>query len=717
VVTKEAIRAQLERILESRQFVRSQSLSKFLRYVVEETIADRGPGIKEYVLGIEVFGRGENFDPRIDPIVRVQAAKVRSRLEEYYKSEGSEDPLIIEMPKGAYVPAFQARDQPQPALARKKVKPLGWKLALIGGAVLSGIVILVLTRPRAVIRAEELQQITFDRLATFPTISPDGRFVAYAADRAGRGDLDLYVQQVVGGAPLRLTTNEASDITPDFSPDGTRIVFRSHRGKGGIYLIATLGGQEQHLVDEGWNPRFSPNGEWIVYQGTSSKPMGDLYTIPANGGSPRLISTGDDMAITGAASPAPDGKAIIFLANRTEKDGTKTPDWWVVSAQGGKPQPTGLLPSLRAATLDVRHGAWFENAFIFSVQRNNLSNLWMVEMTPGSWLPKGSPRQITFGSAKETNARVARNGTLVFVNEHLLTHIWGIPVDFASAKITGSLIQLTSDLSLEPGSSADPPVFALAAGRLAFASSRSGNPDVWVKDIKSQVETQITKNPWPEDKPLLSPDGKWLCFRNRQKTKSDLYVIDLTKSVAAQICEDCGTPSAWSSDGKTIVSVSESKQAVVSIDRESGRSELLVDMAALHPGGDLRVLQAELSPTAHLLGIVVNDHIGFLAPFPRGLRSMENWITVTKNNGVESMHFSPDGKRLFYFIRTGSGMNLMSMPLGPDGRPAGQEVLMQQFPATDRLPWTTWISVSDGYLAVRLTESSSVNIWKAQLTR
>jgi hypothetical protein len=96
---------------------------------------------------------------------------------------------------------------------------------------------------------------------------------------------------------------------------------------------------------------------------------------------------------------------------------------------------------------------------------------------------------------------------------------------------------------------------------------------------------------------------------------------------------------------------------------------------------------------------------------------MEGWITITKNSGVESVHFSHDGRRLFYFLRTGAGRNRMSMPFATDGRPVAPEVLMRQFPSSGRLPWTTWISVSDSYLAVRLTESSSVISWKAQLTR
>src|SRR5215470_13176088 len=85
--TPEKVRAQLNRILASGIFASSQRLRKFLQFVVDRSIAGRGHEIKEYSLGIEVFERAADFDPRIDPIVRVQAAKLRSKLAEHYGGE------------------------------------------------------------------------------------------------------------------------------------------------------------------------------------------------------------------------------------------------------------------------------------------------------------------------------------------------------------------------------------------------------------------------------------------------------------------------------------------------------------------------------------------------------------------------------------------------------------------------------------------------------
>jgi TolB-like protein len=104
------IRTELETILSSRFFSTAVGQSRFLRFVIEETIQGRASLLKEYSIGVEAFGRGESFDPRQDSIVRVEARKLRSRLAEYYQAEGRRDPVRIDLPKGAYIPVFTKSD-------------------------------------------------------------------------------------------------------------------------------------------------------------------------------------------------------------------------------------------------------------------------------------------------------------------------------------------------------------------------------------------------------------------------------------------------------------------------------------------------------------------------------------------------------------------------------------------------------------------------------
>src|ERR1700738_1632541 len=109
----EAVRKQLERVLGSHGFVRNELLSRFLRVVVERHLEGRDGDLKESVIGVEVFGRKPAFDPKRDSTVRSEAGRLRARLAEYYAGEGSRDPVIIELPKGGYAPAFRNLGVPE----------------------------------------------------------------------------------------------------------------------------------------------------------------------------------------------------------------------------------------------------------------------------------------------------------------------------------------------------------------------------------------------------------------------------------------------------------------------------------------------------------------------------------------------------------------------------------------------------------------------------
>ena len=105
----EQVRTQLERILASALFVRSERLRRFLRFTVELTLSGKTDQIKEYALGRDVFDRNKNYDPRADSIVRVEARRLRKKLSEYYQEAGSLDPVSIEFPPGSYVPVFRLK--------------------------------------------------------------------------------------------------------------------------------------------------------------------------------------------------------------------------------------------------------------------------------------------------------------------------------------------------------------------------------------------------------------------------------------------------------------------------------------------------------------------------------------------------------------------------------------------------------------------------------
>jgi TolB-like protein/Flp pilus assembly protein TadD len=133
------VRAQLERILASPDLSQSESLGRLLTYVVTSKLEGKGDALKEYLIGVHAFGRGDSFDPKTDTIVRVQARRLRAKLTAYYEGPGEADPLVIELPKGSYVPSFGLRQSVVPKLFRR---PVPWRLvipAMVCAAVLGGV--------------------------------------------------------------------------------------------------------------------------------------------------------------------------------------------------------------------------------------------------------------------------------------------------------------------------------------------------------------------------------------------------------------------------------------------------------------------------------------------------------------------------------------------------------------------------------------------------
>jgi hypothetical protein len=168
------VRLQLERMLDSELFKRSERLSAFLRFVIEETLSGRGSTLKEQTLGSQLYGKGANFDGAADPIVRVDARRLRDKLREYY-AEFPEDAVVISLPKGSYLPAFTERLTADATRnARHAVTPTRRWLA--GVAALAAFAVLCWSALRN-ISSESQRPIlitSFPGIKVAPALSPDG---------------------------------------------------------------------------------------------------------------------------------------------------------------------------------------------------------------------------------------------------------------------------------------------------------------------------------------------------------------------------------------------------------------------------------------------------------------------------------------------------------------------------------------------------------------
>ena len=256
--------------------------------------------------------------------------------------------------------------------------------------------------PESALTLESMTRLTSDSgLTTEPSISADGRIIAYASNRSGDDNLDVYVQQTSGGAAIRLTTDPADDRTPTVSPDGSVVAFRSDRSPAGIYLVPAFGGNARLIAPDGRGPRFSPDGRSIAYwTGPWLAPRGvatarEVYVIPASGGTPMRMAAD----VFGAGDPvwAPDGQSLLVFGR--DARGADA-DWWWVPLAGGKPVKTGVYPLLAARQLDVTTTdiyplpqAWDDRGVLFSAADHigDTRALWRIAMDVRSGRPSGAP--------------------------------------------------------------------------------------------------------------------------------------------------------------------------------------------------------------------------------------------------------------------------------------------------------------------------------------
>lgn len=712
VPSPEEIAAQLERLLQDQRFRHSESLSRFLRYTVQETLEGRAGELKEQVLGLEVFHRGEDFDPRIDTIVRVQAGKLRTRLDQYYQGEGAADAVVISLPKGGYVPVFNRRSPTAPPPVAPRTRIRVW---LAGAAILLSLLLAagwwLLRRDRPMVSLSSPSRLTADiGVNIFPTVSRDGKLVVYSSDRGGR-DLDLWLLPPSGGNPVQLTRDPGADITPDISPDGSWVVYRSNREQGGLYLASVHGNEQRRLTDGGWRPRFSPDGSTIAFQAAGDRPGGELFVIPVTGGSPRRVDVGGQIQLGGVPIWTPDGSHLIFSGAGP----AGITDWWAVPRQGGEVVCTGLAAQLRSQGLgelnvETVPGDWIGNDLLFALVGDGSASLWKVPIAPKSWKVAGPARQVTSGSALELGPRASVTGRIVFSSDNQLTHLWSLSL----SKPDAPLEQLTTDSSLRPGHFRGPAVFTVSPRFLAFSSHRNGNADIWIKEIASGKEWAITSGPENEEDPLLSPDDNSVAYVVRKGTQRSIYVLELNRRLAREICAGCGRIYAWHPDGRRLLAgaAAAGGTSLQIVDAATGaRSDWVRD-------NETSVHFAALSPDGRRLALAARSHG---SPELRlSVAPMENdrpadrtrWTTLPDVEAAASLSWSATGDRIYFFSEADGRRCLWGCRW--DGFKLHGPQAVRHFHDNRRYPWNTWLSAGHDHLVFALTESSS-NIWSIEM--
>ena len=554
-LTDTEVRAELGKILASEVFSRSPQLRRFLSFVVEQKLSAQGHTLKESVLAHELYGKGTDFDGGTDPVVRVDARRLRDKLREYY--EGRSDPVVISLPKGSYVPIFSGSFQPEAQtgspsdaarLSERWSSNLRHVLVYVGASALILVALTIAIAWRGLRHPADSPQLL--PLASYPgeegppALSPDGSLVAFAwSGGEGEGAPDIYIKAVGNEALHRLTETSSWETSPAWSRDGHSIAFV--RGGQGVFIISQLGGTEQRVSASGNYVSWASDSKSVLIRDREGKvgPF-SIYQV--------FLDTLERRRLTQAPfgdgdwrfEVSPDGTTLAFI--RYGRTGIA--DLYVVPMQGGEPR---RLSDWNATLIGL---SWMPDGreIVYSVEGPAVSRLWRIHANnsqPGRGVPIGDiPAAATNPSISRPTsgqpARLAFQTITRDVNIHMMDLEAPLVDEIIRSKPFANSTRIESSARVSPD-----------GGRIAFVSDRSGVPEIWVagrdgsglRQLTSLGATQLLITGW-------SPDGANIGFDAAIAGNSDVYVIGSDGGNLRRLTSDPtreGLPS-WSGDGRWI---------------------------------------------------------------------------------------------------------------------------------------------------------------------
>jgi Tol biopolymer transport system component len=622
----------------------------------------------------------------------------------------------------------ELRDELTPA--EEQSAPLNWwrkTSTRVGGAALIVLVIGVLAFNawRTSRAAREpgarpfLTRLTSDVGWTdYPAISRDGKLLAYASDRAGQGNLDIWVQQIANGSPARLTRDPGDEVDPSFSADGSRVAFHSSRSGGGVYVISTLGGEERLLAKGGYSPRFSPDGAWIAY-GIAEPPGSRIDVAPAAGGPATSVTPGFYRA-QGPAWAA-DGKHLLFWGQRDRNAAPEgNVDWYVTSVPAGPVIRTDARQVLVREGFEGFYGlplpdAWASggNRVLFHGHVGDASNVWQLPLAPGSWRAS-VPQRTTFGTTDEAAASVTSDGQLVFISRTMNADIWSLPIDSERGRVQGVLNRVTEDAAddYDPTLSAD-------GLTLVFRSRRAGRFEVVSRNLGNGTETVLTQAA-TDHYPAVSFDGTKVAYSVRRDGRMPVFVVSVTGGPPQEVCADCGEVEQWARHGEILYATSDDPSSVG-----------LLKLGSRPDRGWLKhrgygIYNPRLSADGHW--VVFNARPDRFAPARIVIAAVLDSVVARENEWIvviddgEAPAWSPSGHVLYFWSDRDGSPCLWAQRLDPSTKhPAGPPVNIQHFHTRGR----TWknlyvgapdLAVAPDRIVLNLGEHTG-NVWMTDLPR
>jgi Tol biopolymer transport system component len=606
VIERDAVVEQLERILGSEIFRRSERSSALLRFVVERTLDGGADQLKEYTVGVEALGRGGSFDPRTDPVVRAEASRLRERLARYYDADGRSDPILLSLPKGSYVPRFEPRSTRDSAPAATSGTVHGVAEAARPPA----------GRPRRMIRRVGVGAVVVATLV-LAIAWLGSRTPAPAVAPVARFEVELRTDATLG-----------SEVGPDvaLSADGARLVFvaRDDEGRSALFTrrldeptVKRLAGTEGGRV-----PFLSPDGRWVGFWAD-----GKLKRTPVDGGSPVVLCEATDVL---GASWGEDGQIVAAL-NPTGK-------LWQIPENGGVPRVVVDL------TPDSATPQWPQllpggRAVVYAALTRSGADRSTVEARA---LPTGERKVLIRGA---TFPQYLSNGYLTYVNQGTL---YAVRFDPRRLEVRGPAVPVLEDVAYSRTFGYAHVGIARTGTLVHRRTTGGGLVDVAAVD-RAGRSTPLTTTPGRYNWARVSPDGRRAAFTNVESGSTSLWVVDLregtTRRVAGVSADQSGL--TWWPDGRRLLLGGRTGMSWIDVERSDAPRSISTSATlqvpwSLAPGGR-RLAYYELDPrtgldlwTASVLASDTSIALGDPRPFAR--------------TGAFEVYpaFSPDGRWIAY---------------------------------------------------------------------
>jgi Tol biopolymer transport system component len=409
-------------------------------------------------------------------------------------------------------------------------------LLLMGGAVW------FLNRSRASVDGTIFAQITDEAGAElFPSLSPDGKTVAYASKATG--NWDIYRRRIGSNESIDLTAGSPDDDTqPSFSPDGRQIAFRSARDGGGIFVMRADGTGVRHLSKGGYYPAWSPDGNQVAYSEEGiARPedrttrLSRLWAVDVASGRKRLVTNSDGVQ----PQWSPNGRYIVYWARDLDSDR----DVWMIPSGGGQPVRITRDPWLDWNPVWSPDGTYI----YFCSNRGGSMGIWRIPVRKSSGEPRGAPEAIRTPAAYPAHLSFSRDGRRLAYSHLVNTgRLYSVRFDPARGVPLSEPKEILQNLN-----GAARPALSPDGKWLAFNSTEQ-EENLFLTNADGSGIRQLT-NTHLNRGPRWSPDGKRIAFFSERSGDWEIWTIDINTGELRQITNLGGQNVAWpvwSPDGK-----------------------------------------------------------------------------------------------------------------------------------------------------------------------